>query len=182
MPINDTPIRYGSVSRFLHWGMALLFLWQFTGMILKETIGRTPVTGIFVGSHSSVGMLLLALLILRAIWAFVEFGHRPPYHGGIIGKLAAIGHVALYGLMLIVPSIALMRAFGGDKGVKFFGLILKQPGGEKVEWMMAPANLAHGNLGWILLLLIIGHVVMVFVHRWLWKDDVLSRMIGSSPR
>ena len=178
MPVKDTPTRYGSVSRILHWTMALLLFWQFAGMILKETVGRTPVTAILVGSHASVGILLLVLLICRASWAFIEHRHRPPYHAGVIGKLAALGHFALYGLMLIVPFMALMRAFGGDKGVRFFGIVLKQPGGEKVEWMMAPANMLHGNLGWVLLLLIIGHVAMVFVHRLIWKDDVLQRMIG----
>ena len=25
----DTPARYGRISRWLHWGMALLFAWQF---------------------------------------------------------------------------------------------------------------------------------------------------------
>lgn len=178
MALRDTAVRYGTISRLLHWTMALLFLWQFAGMIMKLTLGRSPLVSFFVGSHASVGMLLLLLLMVRALWAFLQYGHRPPYHAGIIGKLAAIGHFALYSLMLIIPAIALLRAFGGERAVTFFGLQLKAAGGEKVGWMTAPANMLHGNLGWLLLALIIGHVAMVFIHRILWKDDVLRRMIG----
>ena len=29
MPIQDSNDRYGTVSRVLHWGMALLLVWQF---------------------------------------------------------------------------------------------------------------------------------------------------------
>lgn len=44
---------------------------------------------------------------------------------------------------------------------------------------MAPANLFHGWLGWLLLALIAGHILMTFVHRRRPGDqDVLRRMIG----
>ena len=36
---------------------------------------------------------------------------------------------------------------------------------DKIEWMIAPARLLHGNLGWLLLFMVIGHAAMAFVHR-----------------
>jgi cytochrome b561 len=44
--------------------------------------------------------------------------------------------------------------------------------------MTAPASAAHGLLGWVLLALIVGHIAMVLLHRWVWKDDVAQRMVG----
>ena len=36
----------------------------------------------------------------------------------------------------------------------------------------------HGVLGWALLALIVGHMLMVLVHRYFWKDEVAQRMLG----
>ena len=181
MELNDTPRYYGLVSRTLHWAMAALFLWQFGGMALKSVVGRGPLMKFWVGSHGSVGTLLLTLLIARAIWAFVEHRRRPPYPAGLLGRAARLGHLALYTLMLVVPSLALLRAFGSGKGMSVFGIPLQAPGGAKVDWMTAPANLFHGTLAWVLLALIAGHVAMVCIHRFWFRDDVLHRMAGRVP-
>jgi cytochrome b561 len=45
---------------------------------------------------------------------------------------------------------------------------------------MALANALHGPLAWLLLALIASHVVMVAVHRWVRRDDVLGRMAGAA--
>lgn len=176
--LRDDPQYYGSVSRLLHWGMALLFLWQFTGMALKLVLGRVPLMAFWVGTHASVGTLLLVLLLLRAAWALVEMRHRPPYERNLLGRLALLGHVALYLLMLVVPTLALLRMIGSGRGVKLFGRQLQAPGGEKIDWMVAPAELLHSTLAWLLLALIAGHIAMVFVHRIAWGQDLLARMAG----
>jgi len=159
--------------------MAMLFLWQFGGMVVKEVVGRSPLTAFWVGSHTSVGMLLLALVLLRAIWGIAQSRTRPSYHPGLIGALARLGHLALYVLMLVVPSLALLRAFGGDKPIMFFGLQLRGPTSAEVEWMTAPANALHGTLAWLLLALVAGHILMALVHRYMWNDDLIGRMIGA---
>ncbi|HAM76263.1 MAG TPA: cytochrome B, partial [Alcanivorax sp.] len=52
-------------------------------------------------------------------------------------------------------------------------------GGEEIEWMQVPANLFHGWAGWLLLLMIVGHIVMVARHRKAAdQTDVLPRMWG----
>ncbi|MGE4432203.1 MAG: cytochrome b [Sphingobium sp.] len=177
MMIKDDATRYGLVSRVLHWAMAALFLWQFAGMILKSVIGKGPLMAFWVGSHASVGVTLLALMMLRALWALAQRAHRPPYHQGVIGTLGRLGHGGLYALMFVVPALALLRLLGSGKPVQLFGLPIRPETGERVLWMMQPANLLHGYLAWLLLIVIAGHVAMVFVHRFLWKDDILPRML-----
>lgn len=179
MRLTDTPLAYGTISRLLHWGMAVLFAWQFTGMALKLALGRgSQLASFMVGTHGSVGFLLLVLVLLRAAWALAQRPQRPPHQSGLIGRLALLGHLALYGLMLIVPTLALLRGFGSGKGVRLFGVQLQQPTGVETGWMTAPGNLLHGNLAWVLLALIAGHVAMVAVHRYLWRDDVSGRMLA----
>lgn len=176
-PWLDSPARYGRISRWLHWGMALLFAWQFIGMGLRLALGRTPLVTFFVGSHASVGLLLLVLVLLRGAWGLANWHRRPPHGSGWVGRAAVLGHAALYLLMLVVPLIALVRAWGSGRALVWFNTVPIFAAGPKNEALTAPGAL-HGPLAWVLLALVAGHVAMVVVHRWLWRDDVAERMIG----
>jgi len=177
---RDTPQRFGRISRGLHWGMALLFVWQFSGMVAKVTLGKdAALTSTLAGAHAHVGLLLLVLMAVRGIWGWANLGHRPRHAAGALGLASWLGHVSLYALMLIVPFLALLRMLGNNQPFSWFGVIPLNDGlGEKVDWMVAPASALHGVLGWVLLALIVGHVLMVLVHSWVWKDDVAQRMLG----
>ncbi len=174
----DTPERYGLVTRLLHWGMALILLWQFTGMILRMILGRTPLMAFWVGSHQSVGTVLLGLILLRLGWAWANRGRRPAHDRTPIGWAALIGQRVMYALLLIVPSLALLRAVGAGRGFAFFGHQVVERTGQRIGWMADPADLLHSKLAWLLLALIAGHVAMAMVHRFAWRDRVLARMVG----
>lgn len=178
MRLMDDGLRYGPVTRLLHWLMAGLLVWQFTGMFVKEIVGRAPLTAFWVGSHKGVGLLLLVLLLVRAVWGLYNLRRRPRHGRGFWGGAAVIGHLVLYGLMLVVPSLALLRQYGSGKPFEAFGVQLMTNARPEVEWMMAPANAAHGLLAWVLLAAIGGHVLMVLVHRFVWKDGTTQRMLG----
>jgi len=175
--LRDNPQYYGTVSRVLHWTMAALFAWQFSGMVLKHILGRVPLMAFWVGTHPSVGTLLLMLLMLRAAWALLERNRRPPYQDDRLGRLAALGHTVLYALMFVIPVLALLRMVGSGRGVRLFGVQFQPPTGEEIGWMTAPGNLIHGKLAWFLLFLIIGHVAMVVVHQRR-QESVLRKMLG----
>ena len=178
LPWRDTPERYGRVARLLHWGMALILLWQFTGMILRLILGRTPLMAFWVGTHQSVGTVLLALILLRLAWAWVNRGRRPAQPRTAAGRAARLGHAALYALLVIVPALSLLRAFGNGRGYAFLGHQLVPRSGVRIEWMSAPADLLHAKLAWLLLALIIGHAAMALLHHFVWRDGVLRRMAG----
>lgn len=178
MMLRDSATHYGLVSRALHWAVAALLAWQFTGMVLKYILGRVPLMAFWVGSHPSVGTLLLVLILARVSWALVQRRQRPPYHAGTLGRLAAAGHAVLYALMLAVPALALLRQFGTGRGVRLFGVQVQAATGARVDWMVLPGDLLHRYLAWLFLALIAGHVAMVLVHRFRWRDDTLARMAG----
>lgn len=172
----DSPGKYGLVSRLLHWGMAAIFAWQFLGMIFKVTLGKTPLTGFFTSSHASLGALLFLLVALRLVWALYNARRRPGYEASCSGLMARLGHVALYGLMFAVPSLALLRSYGSGRAFAPFGIPLWSAGEDRVEWMTAAGNAAHGLLGWVLLAIIVGHLGMAIWHRVAKRDDVWQRM------
>lgn len=175
--IQDNVDRYGSISRLLHWGMALLLLWQFSSAAARVLAEDTAVEQFLWSTHKPLGALLLTLVVIRILWALVNASHRPPS----INIAARAGHIALYLLLLVIPAIALLRQYGSGRSFEPFGIPLF-PGfeGDEIAWMEAPANLLHSWLGWLLLMMVMGHIAMVIVHRRSPNhEDVLRRMIKS---
>ena len=179
---RDGPQGYGRITRALHWAMAALILWQLLGMALRLGLGRTPLVAFFVGLHAPLGTLLFVLILLRLGWALASRGRRPPLPRDGLGVAARAGHAALYLLMLAIPGLGLLRAWGSGRGFSPFGLPLFPATGERVDWAVAAANLLHGVAGWLLLALVAGHVLMVVLHEALWRDGTLARMAGGGRR
>lgn len=171
----DTPERYGRVSRAFHWLMAMLFAWQFAGALLYVGIGDTAVTRVVGASHFTLGFTLFLLVLLRGIWGLANIRRRPT-HKGRLGRAASIGHGAIYALMIVIPSLALLRQYGTGKPFTPYGIPLMFERDGKIPWMIAPADLLHSWLGFTLMVVVLGHAAMAVVHRLKWKDDVLARM------
>ncbi|MFQ8430499.1 cytochrome b [Amaricoccus sp. W119] len=180
LELRDTPKRYGLVSRALHWSMAALFAWQFLGIVVRGVVAKdSALDQLFQTTHSPFGFLLFLLVLIRALWTLSNRRTRPAYDRGPLGVAARAGHAALYALMVVVPLLALLRAYGTGRGLNAFGLLQIIPAtGERIGWLVAPASALHGPLAWALLVLIAGHVAMVFVHRDLLRDNVLAKMAG----
>lgn len=176
--LRDTPECYGAISRLLHWAMAALILWQFIGMGLKLALGRTPLVSFFVGTHQKVGTILLLLVVVRVIWGWVNRNRRPAHGAGPLGLAARAGHGALYAVMLIVPFAAVLRAYGSERAFAPFGFEIFAAREVPIGWMVSFGDALHGELGWLMLALIAGHVVMVGLHEKLWRDGTLARMAG----
>lgn len=188
-PWLDNSRRYGRISRFLHWTMALLFAWQFLGMILKVTINLHPRESFIIGTHTHVGFVLLVLMVVRALWAFMNIQRRPSHGTGFVARCASLGHLVIYVLMLVVPLSALLRSWASGRGFSFLTTIPVIPSGHNYPAVTNFINSTnksldtsvHGLLGWLLLLVIVGHIAMVIVHQRHWRDGTLNKMLGK-PR
>lgn len=172
--IKDNSTRYGTVSRFLHWGMALLALLQLLSAGAHYLLEDTAVEKLLWPMHKPVGFLIFVLIFFRIIWALTHASRRP--HS--VNFLAKLGHISLYLLLLLVPTVALVRQYGSGRAFDILGLpILPGFDGDKIQWMIDLGSQWHGLLGWILFLLVIGHVLMsLFHHKNSSKENVLKRM------
>ena len=175
---RDNGLRYGPVTRILHWVMALIICWQFSGIVTNRLFGRSGLSDLLNSTHGELGGVILLLAAFRAIWGLYNLQNRPEHERGPLGIAARLGHICLYCLMLLIPAIAFLRAFGSEWGLVLFGFEIVPRGNERVEWMVAPANLLHGVFAWTLLAMIAGHIAMALIHRFVWKDDVVASMAG----
>lgn len=169
--IMDRPDGYGVVSRSLHWLMAVLLAWQFTSAASRQFLPDTPIEDFFWFSHTSLGFLLLVLVLVRGAWALANARRRPR-----TGAAARYGHLVLYLLMVTIPSLALLRAYGRGRGYSAFGIEIFSPRDNEIESLVELANSWHGVLGWTLLAFAVGHVFMAFLHRKADGRPVLSYM------
>lgn len=169
--IMDRPDGYGIVSRSLHWLMAALLAWQFTSAASRQFLPDTPIEDFFWFSHTSLGVLLLALVVLRGAWALANARRRPN-----TGYIARLGHLVLYALMVTIPTLGLLRAYGRGRGFSPFGIEIFSPRDHEIESLVELANSWHGLLGWTLVTLAVGHVFMAFLHRRADGRPVLSYM------
>jgi cytochrome b561 len=172
MSLRDHSERYGFVSRLLHWGMALLMLWQFLSATSHYFFEDTAIESFFWPSHKTLGVLLLLLMVLRLLWALVNVSTRPKS----VSTLAKLGHWALYLVVITVPILALIRQYGSGRSFEIFGVtVFSGFEGEKIKWMMDLGTDFHGELGWVLLALIVGHIIFAFKHKKSEKE-VFARM------
>ncbi len=178
---RDNGLRYGLVTRIFHWSMAAILLWQFSGIVINRLFGRSALTDVLNSTHGELGAAILLFAALRALWGFYNLRDRPNHESGPLGTVARLGHISLYALMLFIPAVAFLRAFGSEWGLVLFGLEIVPRTNENIGWMVAPANLLHGLFAWTLLAMVAGHIAMTLIHRFVWKDDVVGRMAGKIP-
>lgn len=175
---RDTPERYGLVTRVFHWGMAVLFAAQFLSAAAHWALPReNALREVLWSYHVTLGVSLFILVFFRGVWGLSNIPVRPP-HSGRLRQAAVAEHVAIYALMIVVPAVRLLAAAGSDRGLTYLGLTIF-PGREtEIAWMQAPAEW-HGEMGWVLALLIVGHIAMATVwHQLVNRDGVLKRMAG----
>lgn len=177
LPIHDDSYRYGIVTRILHWAMATLILWQFLCMGIKLIFGRQEFVKFFVSTHASVGSVLFVLMVTRVVWALVNRKNRPDHGQGLVAQAARLGHLALYVLMIAVPTIAVVRGWAGDRPFMPFGLPINTGRPEALIDTKFWGGV-HGLLAWLLGFVILGHIAMVVIHEKVWRDGTLIRMIG----
>jgi len=171
--MKDNKQRYGTISRFFHWTMAVGFLWMATTVILKLVADETDIQKFFWSTHKSVGFLLLIMIALRTAWMFITLKNRP----ASISLPAKLGHIALYLVMIAVPAIGFLRQFGSGKPFDVFGVSILKASDVKYQWMIDLGSSLHGILGWCLFVLAAGHIIMALIHYFGKDKEVMRRMI-----
>ncbi|MGP9766987.1 cytochrome b [Halomonas sp. AOP13-D3-9] len=178
---RDSPSHYGRISRALHWLTAALVTLQFTVLLAWRGMGENAITLFLasIGPHGSLGFMILIVTMARLGWAWVNRKQRPPQPLGWGGRIARLVHITFYALLLCLPAFAILRQYGRGGALRFYGIELLPEAERDITWMIAPADLLHGPLSWLLCGLVIGHIAMALIHRFWLKDRVLARMVGA---
>ena|SRR6056297_889539 len=178
MPIANTPTAYGSVAQALHWlvaaGIGAQFVWAWR--IDEADSIRAQFT--LVNQHKSIGMTVLALVIIRLLWR--AFNRPPPFPPGMSAweKFAATAaHWSLYALILAMPVSGWIYTSAAGFGPAFFGLVDIPALVDQSERLEKLFGEVHEWLAICIAALVSIHVLAALRHQFVLKDGLLRRML-----
>ncbi len=175
MKFKNDQTNYGLLAQSFHWLMALLIFWAIAlGKIAEEMPSSPEKVNLFV-LHKSAGISVLVLLVLRLLWRFLS----PPPSLGLSPKqekLAHLGHWGLYGLMLAVPLSGYLLNSAAGYPFAWFHLISVPVLPISEEFKGIFGNI-HVALFYVLAAAVLGHIAMLFHHKFAHNKVFLPRML-----
>ncbi|MBB4264957.1 cytochrome b [Roseospira visakhapatnamensis] len=182
MPLTDTRSRYGWISIINHWTIALLILGLIAFGLVLAGMPRSPDKGALIQVHKTLGVLALALALVRIAWATLQT--RP---GAVEGQSVAaerlrdLLHRTLLVATVALPASGVLMSLYNGHAVAMLGLFTIPAQGE-VAWIAGPAHLIHEWGSYLVLALVAGHALVSLIHHF-WNDDpTLRRMLSATPR
>tara|TARA_B100000073_G_scaffold55514_1_gene41100 strand:+ start:131 stop:658 length:528 start_codon:yes stop_codon:yes gene_type:complete len=175
MKLKNNLTEYGLISKSFHWLSAAILVIQIPlGFYLVDmdfSEKRITVENI----HVTMGLSILYLTILRLIYKV--FNPTPPLQKSLfIGQklVAKSNHILLYlSILTITVSGALKKLFNGEElNMFFFNLEIKD-NFELAEFFYE----IHIIGNYTLIGLIILHIFAVIVHKILFKENLLKRIL-----
>lgn len=191
MPFKNSQLAYGSIAKWLHWSIAILFLCSYVTVKYRHwfTEKDTPENWTALQLHLSVGITIGVLVLLRVIWRLMN---RVPDEepGSKLAHLAAkFGHYVLYAMMIIMPITGYI---GTGVNTEYFFLfditkfestqlfinLIANGLNLSFKEFEAPIDFIHKELGGELfvLILVFGHILAALYHHFIKKDRTLRKM------
>ena len=175
---------YDAVSRAFHWLTAIAVLLAF--ILGPEHFGRQmrqgldPATRWDIVLHESLGVLVMALTLLRLLWVAVRPA-KPRFDMPVwMQQASQATHGLLWLLLLAVPMSAFLALGSAGQPLTLLGgfrvdempVIAQSPLAHLADW-----GDLHGALGDLTLWLAGLHAVAAIFHHVLLKDGVLLSML-----
>lgn len=176
---SNTDSSWGAPAKLLHWVIAALIAAQFALGWLAAGWRLSPLKlNLFVW-HKSLGMLVLALVVLRLLWRLANptTPALPADTPAWERAAARLSHALLYVIMLAMPLIGWVISSASGVPFRIFWRI-PLPALVAVDKQTADlASLAHFWLGMVFAALLVVHVFAALRHHFVKRNDVLTRML-----
>jgi cytochrome b561 len=179
MALRSTEAGWGALVRTFHWLIAALIVAQGVIGLAMVQMGLTPAKVRVFALHKSIGLTILALVLLRIAWRITEKRPAdPPAMPRWQVRAAHAMHLALYVLILAIPLSGWWFNSASNAPLVWFGWfdVPSLTGGLDPVWKPR-ALLLHQGLFWILVALLVLHVGAALWHHFRQRDDVLGRMV-----
>lgn len=177
MSLRSNDRRWGSVAKFFHWTTALLIIGNGIFGLLQD-LASTPMQKInWLALHKSIGLTVLALLLLRLAWRLVD--RRPaelpaPRWQALIAHTV---HLVLYVLIAAIPLSGWWFNSVTGKPLQFFKMFNLPALGSANPDLRHLSHEVHEYLFWFLVLILVLHVAGALKHHLVDRDNTLLRML-----
>lgn len=181
MGLRNSSYAYGSLARAFHWltVLAVTLAWMI-GLFHEALPKGSPERAAAMLTHFSLGLSIVALLIMRVVWRVADPAPRPePTPLGRLGEISAAAiHGVAYLLLLAVPVVGVMMVFAAGHALPVFGLAMIPP---PIAADPALAKMLHPWHEWLahaLMAVAFVHALAALMHHWVFHDRTLTRMLG----
>jgi len=179
--LRNTQTHYGTISKSLHWLLAMALVAQFAlGWYMTELSYYDRWYKDAFEIHKACGMLLWLLALLRILWAIYD--HPPPLVSSMKNaeRLAAkASHSTLYLMTLLIPLSGYLISSAKGHGINMFGLFEIPALLPAIKRMEELAGKAHYFFAFGTAWLVVVHILAALKHHFIERDDTLNRMIKS---
>lgn len=171
-------LRYDGFAKLLHWLVALAVVGLLcVGWYMSDLKASPDKIRLYV-THKSVGLTVLALMVIRVLW---RLGHQPPPLPDRLPSwqraASKTSHLLLYLLLFVMPLSGWLMNSASGFPAKWFGLL-------KVPNLIARDKSAlelwqnvHFYSAWFLMALIFVHIGAALKHHFIDRDNIMVRML-----
>jgi cytochrome b561 len=185
---SGAQLRYDTFTILLHWSTAALVIIQWgvaspdipmaNGVSLIDFFPTGRPRIMMRSVHITLGVLLIAVLLVRIFWRGTSSQKLPAAYPGLLGVAANLLHYALYALLAIILILGVANVWvRGDSIFGLFSIPAFNPNDRALRQTL-------GNLhGWAanVLLIVAGiHALTALFHHCVLRDGVLRRMLPAS--
>ncbi|MDO3388697.1 cytochrome b [Gilvimarinus sp. SDUM040013] len=177
--LNDNARGYGLVTIVLHWVCALVVVFLFAlGLYMTSLSYYDDWYHKGPSLHVSVGLILLALMVLRLLWRIFSRTPDPlPEHSLLIRLGASAVKIILYALIFTVMASGYLITTAEGSAPSIFGLlsfpVLIELGPDKVDL----AGWVHLVFAWAIIVFASLHALAAMSHHFLIRDRTLIRIL-----
>lgn len=172
--------QYSLPARLLHWVVAVLVIVQIALGFAVDRSDR-PLSDRLLDQHVRVGLLVLALMLLRLLW---RLGNPPPPLPGSIARwkqnAAGLAHRLLYLMLLLMPVTGYVLWAWTGPSLNWWGLgrvPIVFRGGEEEFWRSV-AGYAHEYGAYAISGLVLLHIAAALYHAFVVRDLSIGERIG----
>lgn len=174
-PVSQGALRYDPTTMFFHWATALLVVVQWLGAQVIDWFPRGPLRVDARSVHITVGVLLAALLVGRIIWRATEGRRLPLADRGALNVVAKGTHWVMYLLLIAMVTLGAFLVWArGDSIFNLFRIPVYDAANKDLAHTVGDL---HNTVGYLILGLAGIHAAAALVHRFVWRDGVLARML-----
>jgi cytochrome b561 len=178
MTYGTRPDGYPPTSKLLHWLVATCVLTTLPVSLAMVRVGEGPTQDLLYNFHKSLGVLILALMVLRLINRLVAGAPIPeptiePWQRAVSSAV----HGALYVLLLAMPVVGYIANSAYGAPTPFFGLFTLPKLVGNNEALATQLFTLHRWTGFLVILLAGMHIGAALFHYFIHRDTVLQRML-----
>lgn len=174
-PVSADARHYDRATMAFHWAIAVLVVVQWLGAQVIDWFPRGALRVDARSVHIVGGVLVAGLLAARIIWRATGGRRLPLADKGALNVIAKGTHWILYLLLLAMVTAGLALTWArGDSIFGLFSIPSFAPGDRDLAHQLEEL---HNLIGYAILALAAMHASAALVHRYLWHDGVLARML-----